>query len=200
MQLTGELNEEGIYAVILGLRRNNNKLYIYKNWFLAHIKLLSILFLILLVILGVIVYVFIRVYRYRQKYKGTKDIYKGFELEINDLQDKSVSGRQGQTFGDVKEGIIYTDNIAFKSQIDKDARNKNSQLEKIFDAYTKKLRLLERNNALLKGQYDSIRNEYARLNNYKDNQKEGEQVQLPINNQNSSENQIIDSINDDDKE
>ena len=200
LQLTGELNEEGIYAVILGLRRNNNKLYIYKNWFLAHIKLLSILFLILLVILGVIVYVFIRVYRYRQKYKGTKDIYKGFELEINDLQDKSVSGRQGQTFGDVKEGIIYTDNIAFKSQIDKDARNKNSQLEKIFDAYTKKLRLLERNNALLKGQYDSIRNEYARLNNYKDNQKEGEQVQLPINNQNSSENQIIDSINDDDKE
>ena len=191
LQLTGEVNEEGIYAVVLELGINDNKLYINENWFIANLKLISIIILILLFLIGVAIYIFSRIYRYRIKYKGTKEIYKGFELELSDLQDKSVTGRQGQTYGDVKEGIIYTDNIAFKSQIDSEARKKNTQLEKIFDAYTKKLRLLERNNALLKGQYDSIKNEYNRLNNYKDTLKDGDQVKIEVNIKDPSENQDI---------
>ena len=200
LQLTGELNEEGIYAVVLELRMNDNKLYINENWFISHLKLLTIIFLCILLLIGLIIYIFSRIYRYRIKYKGTKEVYKGFELELSDLQDKSVTGRQGQTYGDVKEGIIYTDNIAFKSQVDNDARKKNTQLEKIFDAYTKKLRLLERNNALLKGQYDSIKNEYNRLNNYKDTLKEGDKVKIEVNIKDPSENQDIGAINDDDDE
>ena len=198
LQLTGEVNEEGIYAVILELGINDNKLYINENWFIANLKLLSIIILVLIFLIGLAAYIFSRIYRYRIKYKGTKEIYKGFELELSDLQDKSVTGRQGQTYGDVKEGIIYTDNIAFKSQVDSEARKKNTQLEKIFDAYTKKLRLLERNNALLKGQYDSIKNEYNRLNNYKDTLKEGDQVKIEVNIKDPSENQDIGTINDDD--
>ena len=163
-------------------------------------KLLSIIILVLIFLIGLAAYIFSRIYRYRIKYKGTKEIYKGFELELSDLQDKSVTGRQGQTYGDVKEGIIYTDNIAFKSQVDSEARKKNTQLEKIFDAYTKKLRLLERNNALLKGQYDSIKNEYNRLNNYKDTLKEGDQVKIEVNIKDPSENQDIGTINDDERE
>ena len=200
LQLTGEVKEEGIYAVVLELRRNTNKLYINENWFLAHLKLLTFIFLGILLLIGICIYIFGRIYRYRQKYKGTKEIYKGFELEINDLQDKSVTGRQGQTYGDVKEGIIYTDNIAFKTQVDGEARKKNTQLEKIFDAYTKKLRLLERNNALLKGQYDSIKNEYDRLNNYKATLKEGDQVKIQVNIHDPNENQNVGAINDDEDE
>ena len=200
LQLTGEVNQEGIYAVVLELRMNDNKLYINENWFIANLKLLTIIVLVILLLIGIVIYIFLRIYRYRIKYKGTKEIYKGFELELSDLQDKSVTGRQGQTYGDVKEGIIYTDNIAFKSQVDSEARKKNTQLEKIFDAYTKKLRLLERNNALLKGQYDSIKNEYNRLNNYKDSLKEGDQVKLNINIQEPTENQDVGAINDDDDE
>ena len=56
--------------------------------------------------IGIGIYIFGRIYRYRQKYKGTKEVYKGYELEINDLQGQSVQGRQGQTYADVKEGII----------------------------------------------------------------------------------------------
>ena len=100
---------------------------------------------------------------------------------MTDLQDKSIEGRQGQTLADVKEGIIYTDNVAFKSQVDNETRKKNTQLEKIFDGYTKKLRLLERNNALLKGQYDSIKTEYNRLNEYKASLKEGDKVKINVN-------------------
>ena len=200
LQLTGEVNEEGIYAVVMELKMNDNKLYIAENWFIAHLKLLTFIFLGILLLIGIAIYIFSRIYRYRLKYKGTKEIYKGFELEINDLQDKSVTGRQGQTYGDVKEGIIYTDNIAFKSQIDSEARKKNTQLEKIFDAYTKKLRLLERNNALLKGQYDSIKNEYNRLNNYKDTLKEGDKVELKVNIHDVNENQDVGAINDEDDE
>ena len=198
LQLTGEVNEEGIYAVVLELRMNDNKLYINENWFISNLKLITIILLVLIFLIGLAIYIFTRIYRYRIKYKGTKEIYKGFELELSDLQDKSVTGRQGQTLGDVKEGIIYTDNIAFKSQIDTEARKKNTQLEKIFDAYTKKLRLLERNNALLKGQYDSIKNEYNRLNTYKDTLKEGDQVKIEVNIKEPTENQDIGAINDDD--
>jgi len=64
----------------------------------------------------------------------------------------------------------------------------------------KKLRLLERNNALLKGQYDSIKNEYNRLNNYKDTLKEGDKVKIEVNIKDPSENQDIGAINDDDDE
>ena len=180
LQLTGELNENGIYAVILHLKINDNKLKINENWIIAHLKILAITFVILLIIIAIAIYVFIRIYRYRVKYKGTKNVYKGFEMELADLQDKSIEGRQGQTLADVKEGIIYTDNVAFKSQIDNEARKKNTQLEKIFDGYTKKLRLLERNNALLKGQFESIKGEYNRLLEYKDNLKEGDKVQINV--------------------
>ena len=181
LQLTGELNEEGIYAVILHLKINDNKLFISENWFISNIKLIAIVLSILIIIIAGLIYVFIRIYRYRIKYKGTKEIYKGFELELSDLQDKSIEGRQGQTLADMKEGIIYTDNVAFKSQIDNEARKKNTQLEKIFDGYTKKLRLLERNNALLKGQYESIKSEYNRLLEYKDTLKEGDKVDIKVN-------------------
>ena len=199
LELTGEINEEGTYAVILHLRINDNKLYINDNWFISHLKLLTIIFLVLLLLIGLAIYIFSRIYRYRMKYKDTKEVYKGFELELTDLQDKSVTGRQGQTYGDIKEGIIYTDNIAFKSQADSEARRKNTQLEKIFDSYTKKLRLLERNNALLKGQYDSIKNEYQTLNNYKDTLKEGDQVKVQVNINEPTDNLLdIGAINDDD--
>ena len=187
LQLTGELNEEGIYAVIMHLKINDNKLYINENWIIANLKLLAIILVILIVIISLVIYVFLRIYRYRMKYKGTKDVYKGYELELSDLQDKSIEGRQGQTLADMKEGIIYTDNIAFKSQIDNEARKKNTQLEKIFDGYTKKLRLLERNNALLKGQYESMKSEYNRLNEYKESLKEGDKVKINVNVKNLNE-------------
>ena len=181
LQLTGELNENGIYAVIMNLKINDSKLIINENWLISNIVPLSISLVVLLLIVGIVIYIFSRIYRYRKKYKGTKDIYKNYELELSNLQGKSIEGRQGQTLADIKEGIIYTDNVAFKSQIDNDARKKNTQLEKIFDGYTKKLRLLERNNALLKGQYDSIKNEYNRLSEYKNNLKEGDKVKININ-------------------
>ena len=79
---------------------------------------------------------------------------------------------------DIKEGIIYTDNVAFKSQVNNEARKKNTQLEKMFDGYTKKLRLLERNNAILKGQYESVKEEYNKLLDFKETIKEGDVVTL----------------------
>ena len=178
LQLTGEINEDGIYAVIMNLKINDHKLYINENWIIANLKTLAIVFSILLVIIAILIYVFFRIYRYRVKYKGTKQVYKNFEVELSDLNDKSIGGRQGQTLADIKEGIIYTDNVAFKSQVNNEARKKNTQLEKMFDGYTKKLRLLERNNAILKGQYESVKEEYNKLLDFKDTIKEGDVVTL----------------------
>ena len=59
---------------------------------------------------------------------------------------------------------------------------------------------MERNNALLKGQYDSIKNEYDRLNNYKATLKEGDQVKIQVNIHDPNENQNVGAINDDEDE
>ena len=178
LQLTGEVNEDGIYAVIMNLKINDHKLYINENWFIANLKSLIIAFSIILVIIAILIYIFFRIYRYRVKYKGTKKIFNNFEVELSDLNDKSIGGRQGQTLADIKEGIIYTDNVAFKTQFDSEARKKNTQLEKMFDGYTKKLRLLERNNTILKGQYESVKDEYNKLLEFKDSIKQGDKVSL----------------------
>ena len=178
LQLTGELNEEGIYAVILNLTPNYNQLYIEPNWFISHLTGILIFSLIFILILGISIYIFIRMFRYRAKYKGTKELFKGIEKEFDELRTKSVTGRRGETFSDIKEGIIYTDNVAFKSEVDNDKRLKNHQLEKMFDSYNKKLKILERNNALLKEQYDSIKNEIDRIKEFKKSLEKGNETKI----------------------
>ena len=43
------------------------------------------------------------------------------------------------------------------------------------------MRLLERNNALLKGQYESMKSEYNRLLEYKETLKDGDKVNINVN-------------------
>ena len=73
----------------------------------------------------------------------------------------------GQTIGDVKAGLVFTDNPAYKMISDTEKSKRTIQLESLHEKYTKRLRTLERNNTRLKESLDSIKGEYDRLYQYK---------------------------------
>ena len=80
---------------------------------------------------------------------------------MNDLQLKSTD-IIGQTIGDTKEGVIFTDNPCYK--IKNDSKNlKTIQLEKRYDDYLKKLKILEKNNKTLTERLDEITTQYEEL-------------------------------------
>ena len=93
---------------------------------------------------------------------------------MNNLQEKSTE-KMGQTFADAKEGVIFTDNPAFR--IEKKSNKKNErilQLEKLYDFYNKKLKVLERNNQKLQAHYNNMKSEYEKLLEYKNQLKEND--------------------------
>ena len=178
-QLQGALNTTGIYAVILNLRINTTPLNIEYNFLIEHLTTISILTVIVLIIIGICIYVFMRIYRYRGKYKDTSNKFKNVEMEMNSMQDSSTD-IIGQTIGDTKEGVVFTDNPAFKLVRDEQKSKRTIQLEKMHDNYTKRLRTLERNNQTLKASLDNIKAEYDRLIKYKETLGKGDKVDIVI--------------------
>ena len=161
LQLQGRISEPGIYAVILSPVKNDAKLEIKKNNLIEFRYAITITSIILIIIIGSIIYIFYRIYRFRGKYKKTTKLFKSLEFEMNDLQLKSTD-IIGQTIGDTKEGVIFTDNPCYK--IKNDSKNlKTIQLEKRYDDYLKKLKILEKNNKTLTERLDEITTQYEEL-------------------------------------
>ena len=174
IQYQGAIISSGIYAVILKPRENTVPIIIEDNFIIEHRKAILIVSLIVVIIIIAIVYVFIRVYRYKGKYGNQQKKFKDYKLEMNNLQEKSTE-KIGQTFADTKEGVIFTDNPAFR--IEKKSNKKNErilQLEKFYDFYNKKLKVLERNNEKLQSHYNNMKSEYEKLLEYKNQLKEND--------------------------
>ena len=154
-QLQDVISEEGIYAVVLDLRINEALLNITHIWIIENRKLVMWIALISILVVGIAGYIFLRIYRYRGKYKQTQSAYKGFEIEMMNMQQESTN-KQGQTVGDIKEGVIFSDNPCYKTSGERN-RLKNAQLEKLFDGFSKKLRTLEKNNSILKEHLETVK-------------------------------------------
>ena len=178
-QLQGAINTTGVYAVILSLRINTTPLSIEYNFLIENLTVLSIAAAAALFIIGICIYVFIRIYRYRGKYKETRDKFKNVELEMNSMQDSSTE-IIGQTIGDTKEGVVFTDNPAFKLVRDEQKTKRTIQLEKMHDNYTKRLKTLERNNEKLKLSLENVKTEYERLNKYKETLVKGDKIDIVL--------------------
>ena len=129
-----------------------------------------IFILIFLIIIGGGIYTFMRVFRYRGKYKTTVEHFKNLELEMNNLQERSTD-IIGQTIGDTREGVIFTDNPAYKMKKEFVKNQRTVQLERMYDNYSKKLRALERNNKTLSDNLENMKNEYERLAKVKEEMK-----------------------------
>ena len=111
-----------------------------------------------------------RVFRYRGKYKTTVEHFKNLELEMNNLQERSTD-IIGQTIGDTREGVIFTDNPAYKMKNEFGQNQRTVQLERLYDNYTKRLKTLEMNNKKLSDNLENIKNEYERLAKVKEEMK-----------------------------
>ena len=174
IQYQGAIISSGIYAVILKPRVNTMSIIIESNFIIEHKYAFLICSLIIIIIIVAIVYALFRFYRYRGKYGIQQKKFKDYKLEMNNLQEKSTE-KMGQTFADAKEGVIFTDNPAFR--IEKKSNKKNErilQLEKLYDFYNKKLKVLERNNQKLQAHYNNMKSEYEKLLEYKNQLKEND--------------------------
>ncbi len=170
LQLQGRISEPGIYAVILSPVTNIAPLTIKENVLIEQRRGIIIFILIFLIIIGGGIYTFMRVYRYRGKYKTTVEHFKNLELEMNNLQERSTD-IIGQTIGDTREGVIFTDNPAYKMKNEFGQNQRTVQLERLYDNYTKRLKTLERNNKKLSDNLENIKNEYERLAKVKEEMK-----------------------------
>lgn len=178
-QLQGAFNKTGTYAVILAPRINTTPLSIEENFLVEHLVAITVITLVVLIIIGICTYVFLRIYRYRGKYKETSQKAKESQMEMTNMLDSSTS-MIGQTIGDTKEGVVFTDNPAFKLVRDDGKSKRNIQLEKLKDNFLKRLRTLERNNEKLKTSYENVKTEYDRLNDYKSSLQKGDKVHIDV--------------------
>ena len=91
-QLEASINSSGIYAVILNPKENSNKLNVEYNFFIRYFIPILIFSIIILIILGVVCYIFSRIYRYRRKYKATKETFasKNIEFKVENSINLSI--------------------------------------------------------------------------------------------------------------
>ena len=89
---------------------------------------------------------------------------------MKNLQERSTD-IIGQTIGDTREGVIFTDNPAYKMKNGFGQNQRTVQLERMYDNYSKRLRALERNNKTLSDNLENMKNEYERLAKVKEEMK-----------------------------
>ena len=166
LQLKASINSSGIYSVILNPRPNTNILNVEYNFFLKYLLPISLIIILILLILGILCYIFSRIYRYRRKYKTTKAKYNSTNIEFNKMGVRH-SSIQGETIADQEEGVIFTPNPCYRN-IKNDESVNSRQLEDMRDKFTKKLKALEKNNKTLQEKNENMKNEINRLKDYKD--------------------------------
>lgn len=164
-QLKASFNSSGIYAVILNPKPNTNELNIEYNFFLRYLLPISLIILLVLFILGVLCYIFSRIYRYRRKYKAKKQEYVSTNIDFNTMEIRQ-SDIQGETLADKEEGVIWTQNPTYKNVKNEESAN-TRQLEEMRDKVNKNLKKLEKNNKVLQEKIEKMKNEIQRLKDYK---------------------------------
>ena len=165
LELKASINDSGIYAVILDPKQNTNKLTIEYNFFLRYFLPISLISVGVLLVLGILCYIFSRIYRYRRKYKATKETYNSTNIEFNRMEIRQ-SKIQGETLADQEDGVIWTQNPTYRNAKNDESVN-TRQLEEMRDKFTKKLKALEKNNKTLQEQNENMKAEIKRLNDYK---------------------------------
>ncbi len=165
-QLTGRIDSPGVYAVIISTRKNMSPLIFEENFLVKNRIALIVVVFVVVGLFGVGGYIFYRIYRYRVKYKRTKELVKKTEEFVDDLSKRSTNV-QGQTIEDIEQGIVFTDNPAFKTVYRPEDNSRKMQLEMIHGKYMKRLKALERNQAMLSQNLESVNKEISRIKDFK---------------------------------
>lgn len=167
-ELYGGIRESGIYSVILQPRPNIATIDVVPNFLAKYLLFILIISGVTTLIIFVGLYIFIRIYRYRGKYKASREENKKYEMRMQEMQMIGTT-HLGQTLGDNLDNIIYTSNPAFRI-VKQESRNQRlEELQNLQEAMLKRFRALEKNNDQLKSTYDNINRELGRLKDYKFN-------------------------------
>ena len=109
------IKEFGVYAVILNPLRNKIN-YLgdseSKNFFLENIKTILIVVGCIIIIVGVVFYIFVRVSRYRKKYHDNRKKINLMRKQREEYENMTTD-IFGQTLGDNINGFVYKANPAF---------------------------------------------------------------------------------------
>lgn len=156
------IKEPGIYAVILSPVTNNKLLTVKEYFFIKYIKAIGIIILIAVIVISLGTYIFYRQYRYRGKYKEARNEAEIYAKEMEELSNASASVL-GQTIGDAKEGIVFTDNPAFKKVKNEELSKRVLELERIYYQTAKNLRTVEKNNTALQERLNQLKKDYEEV-------------------------------------
>ena len=165
-ELTGSINISGIYAVILHPASDNTLIEFEENFIIKNFIIIISVTAALLLILGIGFYVFIRIYRYKEKYKTTKESSNLIQQKMMEMQNLG-SSHLGQTIGDSIDNIIYTSNPLYKVEkvIEKSARA--FEIDALISKYQKRKVQLENNNSTLEKKLEMLKEEIERMQEYK---------------------------------
>ena len=164
-KLLAGVNKTGIYSVILNPEPDLMELKVVENFLIKYslIILISSSVAILLFVGGT--YAFLRIYRYRGKYKQTKDESEKTANKMVELSNINTS-IIGQTLGDNLDNIVFMNNPSYKVEKVELKSNRTVELESLQESIQKKYRVLEGNNEQLKKTHDTLTNELRRLKEY----------------------------------
>ena len=109
---------------------------------------------------------FIRIYRYREKYKHTKEEEIKFNVQMKEIGEIG-SMSLGQNFGDIMSHVFYTKNPSFNvEKVESKIGARELEMENMFELLSRKHRILEGNNERFKSNHNLIINEIERLKQY----------------------------------
>ncbi|MCP3681538.1 MAG: hypothetical protein GY861_02515 [bacterium] len=166
-QLFGRINDTGIYTVILNPIPDMTKIKVIENFLVKYSIIILVSTLVTVAIFVGSGYAFARIYRYRGKYKHTKDESQKKADKMVELSNISTSVI-GQTLGDNLDNIVFMNNPSYKVEKVESKSNRTVELENLQESIQKKYRILEGNHEQLKKTCDTLTNELRRLKEYKE--------------------------------
>jgi hypothetical protein len=164
---SGIVNDEGYYAIAVDIKyiqeekTEISKVYKYFKWIFLSALLALALISILIYILG-------RVWRYRQKYKLTRQLFIEMEKKESVLREKTTSFK-GESMKDAEQNMVFTDNTCKIEKIggdEKEKNDRNQNLETLEDSYFLKIKKLEANNEKLGIERDNLLDRLEKLKEY----------------------------------
>jgi hypothetical protein len=129
-------------------------------------------------LLTLLFYILGRVWRYRQKYKKTRNEFIEMEKKENNMKEKMTSFK-GESVRDTEQNMIFTDNPCKNAEVkinDEERKKRKIQLESLEDSYYNKLKKLESNNVKLGNERDILIDRLMKLREYHVLLKEGKAI------------------------
>ena len=164
----GPINKTGIYAITLNITIIDDEKKDELKWIYKFLFMFLGLVLGGVIFLGLLIFIFGRICRYRKKYLKTKIDFIEMEKKEANMKEKSTNFK-GETIKDTEQNMVFTDNPCKILKID-DKNEKSEirlqELRSIGDSLFYKFKILESNNEKLLKEYDSMNDRVDKLKEY----------------------------------